>query len=55
MTASKFTPAQRRWLDQQRAKWVPLSEQQALVLRGILRAPEVGVESNPNPSKENAA
>lgn len=55
MTASKFTPAQRRWLDQQRAKWVPLSEQQALVLRGILRPPESGAEALPTPSKENAA
>lgn len=55
MTAPKFTPAQRRWLEAQRAKWVPLSEQQALVLRGILRAPELGAECIPTPLKENAA
>ena len=40
MSASdKLMPAEQRWLDAQRAKWVPLSERQATIIRNAFRAP----------------
>ncbi|WP_446224927.1 hypothetical protein ACTWPB_07365 [Nocardia sp. IBHARD005] len=46
MSAPVVTPAEQRWLDAQRAKWVPLSERQALVIRNAFREPALdGKES----------
>ncbi len=45
-SAPKFTAAQQRWLEAQRAKWVPLSEQQALILRGALRSSAAKVDAD---------
>lgn len=34
---NKLTPAEERWLAEQRTKWVPLSERQALIIRAAFR------------------
>ena len=39
MSAPEVTPAEQRWLDAQRAKWVPLSERQATIIRNAFREP----------------
>ncbi|WP_218721433.1 hypothetical protein [Nocardia sp. MH4] len=45
-TAGKVSPAEQRWLDAQRTKWVPLSERQALVIRNALRSADASTEES---------
>lgn len=40
-----FTAAELAWLEAQRAKWAPLSEQQAALIRRLIGRPERQQES----------
>jgi hypothetical protein len=42
----EVSPAAQRWLDAQRAKWVPLSERQALVIRNALRSTDARAQES---------